>query len=198
MRQDRTKKLFADALKQLSKTKQLEKVTIKDICTMCECNHSTFYYHFSDKDELIEWILKTEIEDHFNDVDLHIWTNNTYHLLSVFQKDCEFYRQCLSLNTHNSLRRLIYNINQRAVRTWLDTRLKGTPLSEEARNFFVLYVSAGFSETNIRYIEEGAKTSPKKMLEHYYDFSEPFLEDILERFVAHDSGTGMDPIKPQA
>ena len=194
MRKDLTKRLLAEAIKELSKVKNLNKITIKDICDYCECNHSTFYYHFADKDDLIEWIIKTDIEDHFNKVDTEIWTNNTYHLLCTFQKHCAFYRQCLTMNTHNSLPKLINDINQRAITQYLDNRLGSQQISEEARNFFIHFWSAAFSDTNIRYIMDDAATAPEKMLQYYYNFTEPVLDMVIQNFIDTDRSKGMKPI----
>lgn len=195
MKKDMTKKLLAQSLKELSRTRQLEKISIREICECCECNHSTFYYHFADKDDLIEWIIRTDIEDHFTRVDTQVWTNNTYHLLCVFQKDCEFYRQCLQLNTYNSLRKLISDVNRRAVSEFLNNHTGSEVISDEAREFFITFWSAAFTETNIRYIMDGAKTDPKKMLQYYYNFSEPALGNVIRNFIETAHSEGMEPIK---
>ena len=57
---DLTKKALAEALKnRLSKT-TLKNITIKDLTDDCGLNRQTFYYHFSDIYELMEWIFVDE------------------------------------------------------------------------------------------------------------------------------------------
>ncbi|WP_434654795.1 TetR family transcriptional regulator [Thermoanaerobacterium thermosaccharolyticum] len=55
-----TKKAMADVLKELMKTKPLNKISVQDIVDKCGLNRQTFYYHFHDIFELLEWIYKKE------------------------------------------------------------------------------------------------------------------------------------------
>lgn len=56
-----TKKIFAQALKELMQTRSFEKISIADITQACGMNRNSFYYHFKDKYELVNWIFFTEI-----------------------------------------------------------------------------------------------------------------------------------------
>ena len=55
-----TKKALATSLKDLLETMPFEKVTIADICEGCGMNRKSFYYHFRDKYDLVNWIFDTE------------------------------------------------------------------------------------------------------------------------------------------
>jgi AcrR family transcriptional regulator len=55
-----TKKALAASLKKLLLTKPLNKITINDITKDCEINRMTFYYHFKDIYDLVEWIFIEE------------------------------------------------------------------------------------------------------------------------------------------
>ena len=56
-----TKKALAQALKELLSKKELSKITIKNITDYCGVNRQTFYYHFKDVYDLIEWIYTSEV-----------------------------------------------------------------------------------------------------------------------------------------
>ncbi len=51
-----TKKAIAYTFKDLLKEKPFNKITINDIANKCDINRQTFYYHFQDIRDLIEWI----------------------------------------------------------------------------------------------------------------------------------------------
>ena len=51
-----TKKALAESLKELGSTRILDKITVADITEHCGVNRQTFYYHFKDILDLIEWI----------------------------------------------------------------------------------------------------------------------------------------------
>ena len=50
-----TKRALAQSLKKLLQTKPLSKITINDITEDCGINRMTFYYHFKDIYDLVEW-----------------------------------------------------------------------------------------------------------------------------------------------
>ena len=55
-----TKRALAESLKALLAQKPLSKITISDITAHCGMNRMTFYYHFQDIYDLIDWICQEE------------------------------------------------------------------------------------------------------------------------------------------
>ena len=55
-----TKRALAAALKELMKDIPFHKITISDICDQCDMSRKSFYYHFRDKYDLINWIFESE------------------------------------------------------------------------------------------------------------------------------------------
>lgn len=56
-----TKKAIACALKELLTEKSFDKITINDITARCGLNRQTFYYHFEDRYDLMNWIYYNEV-----------------------------------------------------------------------------------------------------------------------------------------
>ena len=56
-----TKQMLADALIHLSSKKTFSKITVSEIVDYCNINRKTFYYHFTDIYDLLEWHLNNEI-----------------------------------------------------------------------------------------------------------------------------------------
>ena len=52
---DLTKRALEQSLKNLLLQKPLHKITISDIADDCGINRMTFYYHFKDIYDLVEW-----------------------------------------------------------------------------------------------------------------------------------------------
>lgn len=57
-----TKEMLCDALITLSVKKPFSKITVSEIVNLCNVNRKTFYYHFADVYDLLEWHLNNEIE----------------------------------------------------------------------------------------------------------------------------------------
>ena len=64
-----TKKLIANTLKMLMRTKSFSKITVSEIISTCKINRKTFYYHFEDIFALLKWMFDeeaVEVVKHFN------------------------------------------------------------------------------------------------------------------------------------
>ena len=56
-----TKRALATALKELMEEVPFEKIQVALICERCNMNRKSFYYHFKDKYDLLNWIFDIEI-----------------------------------------------------------------------------------------------------------------------------------------
>ena len=59
----KTKKAFANSLVQLAKNRQLNKITVKEICENAELSRNAFYFHYEDINALIRDIEDSVIAD---------------------------------------------------------------------------------------------------------------------------------------
>lgn len=57
-----TKQAIADALMELMQTKAIDKITVKDISERCSITRQTFYYHFQDIMDVVEWTLQEQMK----------------------------------------------------------------------------------------------------------------------------------------
>ena len=95
----KTKKKLAAALKELMKTAAFDKITVSDITEKCNVHRQTFYYHFQDRYELLDWIFYNEIVEPFTD---NICADNIQEkFLNIFEtmsNDKQFYQNALKTN----------------------------------------------------------------------------------------------------
>lgn len=76
-----TKKALANSLKELMKDISLNKISVKNIVDNCGLNRQTFYYHFQDIFDLVEWIYKTEaVESIAQYRSYSTWTDGFYRI----------------------------------------------------------------------------------------------------------------------
>ena len=57
-----TEQALGDSLKKLLAEKPLNKITVTDIVNDCGLNRMTFYYHFKDIYDLLEWVCVADAE----------------------------------------------------------------------------------------------------------------------------------------
>ena len=57
-----TKDQLAAALKTILAVKPIERITIRDIVEICGVNRQTFYYHFEDVYDLLEYVFESDAD----------------------------------------------------------------------------------------------------------------------------------------
>lgn len=105
-----TKQLLAGTLKQLAKTKNVDKVSVSELVEAAGLNRQTFYYHFQDKQELICWIFDTDaskLKDDNQDGTL------LDELVEYLHSEKHFYMYALTSDEQNSLLEHIFEIFRR-------------------------------------------------------------------------------------
>lgn len=97
-----TKRALAAALKELMEGKAFCKISISDICEKCEMNRKSFYYHFKDKYDLVNWIYYTEFLSEIQNETYDTGWGMLYKLCGYFYENRGFYRKILALEGQNS------------------------------------------------------------------------------------------------
>ena len=98
-----TKRAMAQSLKKMLQIKDLDKITITDITNDCGINRQTFYYHFKDIYDLLEWIFENEVVEKIEkETTIETWQENFRYVLNYMLKNKKFI-----IKTYNSLSRKI-------------------------------------------------------------------------------------------
>lgn len=94
-----TKRALAGSFEKLLSKRSFDKITVKDIVEDCGVNRQTFYYHFHDIYDLIEWIFQ-DAADHVDEdlLDYNDWSSGL-EKLTKFLLD----NKVLILNAYNSI-----------------------------------------------------------------------------------------------
>ena len=98
-----TKKALAEALKQLMEEIPFGKISVADICEKCDMNRKSFYYHFKDKYDLLNWIVDTEfLATTLRDTDRRDPWGKIYELFVYLYENQSFVRKTLAVEGQNS------------------------------------------------------------------------------------------------
>ena len=96
-----TKIAMAQSLKRMLLIKDLDKITISDITNDCGINRQTFYYHFKDIYDLLEWIFTNEVVKKIEkETTIKNWQENFKYVLDYMLENKKFI-----IKTYNSLSR---------------------------------------------------------------------------------------------
>lgn len=96
-----TKRELAESLKRLVSERLFEHVTVGDIVKECGMNRQTFYYHFSDKYELLDWIYYNETFVPLTaDISFGNWDEKLYELLRIMRRNKAFYMNTIKCSNN--------------------------------------------------------------------------------------------------
>ncbi len=135
-----TKRALAAALRELMTELPFEKINVSHICERCQMNRKSFYYHFKDKYDLVNWIFDTE----FIALIQSAHPDHTYQEhWSFIQRACEyfyqnhdFYRKALQVQGQNSFRDHFREYIRPLMTDRLEHLLGSDQIDEFAINFF--------------------------------------------------------------
>ncbi len=121
-KKDLTKELLADCFRELMLTTPFDKITIKMITDRAGLIRPTFYKHFQDKYEVLEWIFRTTVTD---SVDLMLANNMEADAILMFcrciGKDKKFYRRAYQMEPGpNSFDHIVHEYVYRTFLTLAD------------------------------------------------------------------------------
>lgn len=98
-----TNSLLAESFKELALQHPIEKITIKEITDRAGVIRPTFYNHFQDKYELLEWIIVTDLLEPIRPLIENQMMHEALLLLFMnIEKEREFYMQTVRLEGQNS------------------------------------------------------------------------------------------------
>ena len=105
-----TKQCFVQSMKQLLAHKPLEEISVGDIAAHSGMSRNTFYYHFQDKYDLVNWIFRTESAAFLAKAPTRDnWQDILRQLCRYFEENRAFYRNALAYTGQNSLREYLFD-----------------------------------------------------------------------------------------
>lgn len=113
---DSTKQAIVSGTKELVSTKSYEKVSVIEISRICGINRNTFYYHFTDKYAVIEWIFHNEIEPVIEKyMAKDYWADSVVHLCRHMKSEKKFYTNALTDRGQCSLYQILVDYYKKAL-----------------------------------------------------------------------------------
>ena len=159
-----TKRALEASLKKLLLEKPLNKITINDITEDCGVNRMTFYYHFKDIYDLVDWILA---EDAAKAMEgrrgFGTWSEAYLDVLHQLQDN-----KTLVLNVYRSVGReqveqYLYKMLDPLLRMFVER--ENIPVQEEDKQFIIDFYKYGFVGMVLEWIRRDMKTEPAVMVE---------------------------------
>lgn len=180
-----TKMILADSLVSLLKEKPIEKITIQEIVDQSGFNRQTFYYHFTDIFDLLEWILKRR----YGLLSEHLIFDAEEPLITKIEKlfDHLSENRIVFLHSYNPKYRYYY---EGIIRPWIHEQIKkiieNAPLSKEIlpeeRKFITDSFTWVFIGLFFEWLEKGMPKQRRESIEDYYLLIQVSIDASLKAF----------------
>lgn len=165
---DKTKLKMAEALKELMHDTSFEKITVSDVTEKCNIHRQTFYYHFQDRYELLDWVIYTDlINPLLSDFTLDNMYDKIYNTFITLKDNKRFYQNALKSNMSNLTR----YVNTIATEQFVGVIEKlhsdnGINTSRGDDILIANFFGYGISGIAFDWVQKGMKESPEIMTEH--------------------------------
>ena len=105
-----TKRAFASSLKKMLAKRPLEKIRVIDITEDCGVNRQTFYYHFKDIYDLLEWVYTNEATKALGGKKTYeTWKQGFKQIFQYILNNKEFVLSTFNSVSREYLERYLYN-----------------------------------------------------------------------------------------
>ena len=108
-RSNQTKRLLAQSLQEIMVTTPLEKISVNDIVDHAGVGRNTFYYHFEDKYDLVNWYFQNGITGFLVERSAYSsWEAMLDAIVDYLEQNRVFYCNALAYNGQNSLQEYVF------------------------------------------------------------------------------------------
>ena len=157
-----TKRALASALKFLMEEIPFAKISISDICDVCGMNRKSFYYHFKDKYDLVNWIFDTEFIEKASKKEYATFWNALLDLCEYLYENRSFYRRALKIEGQNSLHSHFHELITQSLEAELDLLFDAEEaLVMQSADLFITFFSDGLTGMIERWITQRGCEEPE-------------------------------------
>ena len=178
-----TKKALAASFKKLLAERPLDSITVVDIVEDCEVNRQTFYYHFRDIYDLIDWIYTSEAAKALDGKKTYdSWQQG---FLQIFRYVLD--NRGFVLGTYHSsslphLEQYLYNETYSLLKGVVDEKAEGMRVREDDREFIANFYKFAFVGLMLDWIGKGMMERPEDIIEHLTTLIQGDIAIALGRF----------------
>lgn len=160
-----TKKAIALALKDVMKTKPLSKITVNDIAEECSINRQTFYYHFQDIQDLVEWICLTEADEAIEDnKNYATWQEGFSAVFSTLQKEKSFVMNVYRSASRESIQNYLYSLVYPLLYAVATEESEGLSVRDDDREFVAHFYKYAFVGIVLDWIAHDMEEEPENIV----------------------------------
>ena len=148
-------------MKALMKEKLFSRISVGDICDRCGMNRKTFYYHFRDKYDLVNWIFQTEFLEMIREQNYTSGWQLLSDICAYFYSEQAFYTNALQVEGQNAFRDYFSS----AIGSVLPEIMREQIDPEVDSAFFVQFLTDAFLAAILRWLKQTPVLPPEEFMQ---------------------------------
>lgn len=161
-----TKRALEASLKNLLLQKPLNKITVGDIANDCGINRMTFYYHFKDIYDLIEWSC---VEDATKALEgkktYDTWQEGFLNIFNAVLDNKPFIMNVYRSVSREQIEMYLYKLTYNLLINVVNEKSVGMAVSDEDKKFIADFYKYAFVGIMLNWIRNDMKEEPKQIVD---------------------------------
>ena len=161
-----TKRALEESLKHLLLQKPLSKITINDITTDCGINRMTFYYHFKDIYDLIEWSCEEDARKALDGKKTYdTWQQGFLQLFQAVLDNKPFIMNVYHSVSREQVENYLYKVTYGLLIDVVEEKAAGMEVAEEDKAFLANLYKYTFVGLMLEWIRNDMKGDPQVIID---------------------------------
>lgn len=162
----KTKKALAESLKNLLLQKPLNKITISDIADDCGINRMTFYYHFKDIYDLVEWTCAEEAAQAMEGKKTYdTWQEGFLNIFSAVQANKPLIMNVYRCVSRERIEQYLNPLICSLILGVVEEKSAEMPVSEADKRFIANFYEYAFIGVMLEWIDNNMREEPSVLVE---------------------------------
>ena len=180
-----TKQALEASLKQMMLKKPLDKITIRDITEACGISRMTFYYHFKDIYDLVEWVCVEDASRALQGKKTYdTWQEGLAQIFEAVLENKPFVLNAFRCISRDQMERFLFHLTYGLIRGVVDEKSQGRPISEEDKAFIAEFYKYSFVGILLDWIRQGMSEDYRTIVRKVSATMHGNIANAIENFAA--------------
>ena len=178
-----TKRALEQSLKNLLLKKPLTKITVGDITDDCGINRMTFYYHFKDIYDLVEWSCLEDAKRALDEKKTYdTWQQGLLQIFKAFQENKPFILNVYRCVHREQVEKYLQPLVDQLLLNVINEEAAGITVRDEDKQFIAQIYSYMFIGLMLDWIKDDMREDPQQIVEKLSKLIKGSVSVALSRF----------------
>lgn len=179
-----TKQALEVSLKQMMLKKPLDKITIRDITEECGISRMTFYYHFKDIYDLVEWACVEDASQALQGKKTYdTWQEGLLQIFEAVLENKPFVLNAYRCISRDQMESFLFKLTYGLIRGVVDEKSQGIRIDEDDKNFIAEFYKYSFVGIMLDWIKQGMNADYQMIVKKISITMQGNVSNSIQNFV---------------